>query len=62
LIEKIKCGIFRHGYKRTTMKQIDPHAKESYINKLKEKGLLIGCGKPFKINKNTLEIKKCGYI
>jgi hypothetical protein len=49
-IEKINCKIFIHGYKKSTMKQVGPHGKLKYINKLKSKNNLLGCGGKFKYN------------
>mgnify|MGYP003148468160 CR=1 FL=1 len=62
LIEKINCGIFRHAIKKSTYKQVGPHAKEKYINSLIKNNNIIGCGQPFKINKKNFQVEKCGWI
>ena len=60
-IEKLNCGIFRHAYKKSTMKQTGPHCKLAYIERLRKANNLIGCGAAFKIDKKTLEISICSY-
>ena len=66
LIEKINCGIFRHGSVKATGKRIGPHSKKAYCDKMFNKGLIYGCGKPFRctINKinNTVITEICDYI
>ena len=49
VIEKINCGIFRHGVYKATGKQIGPHSSKEKCDSLKEKDLIYGCGKPFQI-------------
>jgi hypothetical protein len=64
IIEKLNCGIFRHGIIKTTGKQMDPHApKEMCDNFLKNK-IIYGCGKPFQIIQTgeKFEIVICDYI
>jgi hypothetical protein len=65
IIEKVNCGIFRHGIFKSNGKQIDPHASKEkcdiYINNNK----IYGCGKPYKLIKENEEIYKaiiCDYI
>jgi hypothetical protein len=55
-ISAIKCGIILHAFNSKTGKQLGAHAKQSTIDKVKNKGLLIGCGGRFKIDKK--EYKK----
>lgn len=64
IIEKLNCGIFRHGVIKTTGKQIDPHASKEICDNLFKKNVIYGCGKPFKIFKdeNEFKIEKCDYI
>ena len=50
-IERINCGIFRHGVFKDNMQQIDPHLPEEYCKRLIEEDKIIGCGKPFMIEK-----------
>jgi hypothetical protein len=64
LIEKLNCGIFRHGILKSNNSQINPHATkeecEYYINN----NLIYGCGKPFKIIQieDYFDIHCCEYI
>ena len=64
IIEKLNCGIFRHGILKSNLQQIDQHSSEElcdfYINTNK----IYGCGKPFQIIEinNQYEIRICGYI
>lgn len=51
IIEQINCAIFRHGVYKHTMCQINPHAPKAECDELKEKDLIYGCGKPFRIVK-----------
>jgi hypothetical protein len=68
-IEKVNCGIFRHGVEILSGKQIDPHALKEVCDDFIKKGLIYGCGKPFeiKIIKNpdnsaaNISIEKCEY-
>lgn len=61
LIEKINCGIFRHGVYKKTGKQINQHLQKDTCEKLITKDLIYGCGKPFRIINNN-EVVKCDYI
>ena len=73
LIEKINCGIFRHGIVINTGKQMNPHESKENCKELKKKNLIYGCGKPFKIikknndlndndNEKTYSTEICDYI
>ena len=64
LIEKLNCGIFRHGQYKTTGKQIGPHSSKEKCDTLVKTNAIYGCGKPFQITKEngTLEVKICNYI
>jgi hypothetical protein len=65
IIEKINCGIFRHGVFKETGNQIDPHLNKKECDNLLNNNLIFGCGKPFQITfngVNNYEIKICGYI
>ncbi len=65
---EINCGIFRHGVFKDSMQQIDPHLPEEYCRRLLEEDRIIGCGKPFIIEKNVEDdkiiyhLKICDYI
>lgn len=60
LRKEINCAIFRHAVYKTTMKHIDPHASKSTCDSLVQRGLVYGCGKPFKIINDVAEA--CAYI
>ena len=76
LKKEINCAIFRHGVYIKTMKQIDPHANKKICDELALKGLIHGCGKPFRLIKSNIDAsgnacadacnfwiaEKCGYI
>jgi hypothetical protein len=64
VIEKINCGIFRHGVYKATGKQIGPHSSKEKCDSLKEKDLIYGCGKPFQIvlKDNKMVVQVCEYI
>ena len=65
LIKDLNCKIFRHGWYKKTLKQIDPHTPKKKCDKLLRKGLINGCGKPFKIimkDNEIFNVKICDYI
>jgi hypothetical protein len=63
IIEKINCGIFRHGIFKNNGNQIDPHSPKDDCDKYIKNDLIYGCGKPFKITfDNTFIIEICDYI
>ena len=57
IIEKLNCGIFRHGIIKETGKQMDPHSVKIICDQLKSGDMIYGCGKPFR-----LDIRNGGYI
>ena len=61
----IACAIFRHGVFKKNDKQMNPHAPKKVCDRLFKKGLIYGCGKPFKLVKdasgNYIAII-CGYV
>lgn len=62
---EINCSIFRHGVMKADLKQMDPHLSKSECDRLAKEGLIIGCGKPFKlvIDKDEEYFAiKCDYI
>ena len=63
-IELINCGIFRHGTYKATGEQIDPHMSKEGCDEVVKKGLIYGCGRPFRIiDSNGLYIIEiCEYI
>jgi len=64
IIQELNCCIFRHGILKNTGEQIDPHTNKEECETLKEKGLLFGCGKPFKIliQDEKVMVEICDYI
>ena len=64
IIDKINCGIFRHGVIKETGKQMKPHLDQSACEQLIQNNSIYGCGKPFKIifEKNSMKAIICGYI
>lgn len=53
-IDEINCAIFRHGYNKETGLQIPAHLEKKACDELIKKGLIYGCGKPFKVIPNPL--------
>ena len=49
LVEKLNCKIFRHGSFKKNGQQLHPHASKELCESYFEKGLIYGCGKPFKL-------------
>jgi len=64
IIEKINCGIFRHGVFKNSGQQIDPHSPKDICDNYINNNIIYGCGKPFKIllKGTTFEIEICDYI
>ena len=46
--------------------QVNPHAPQAHCDRLAEKGLIWGCGKPFRLIRNdenyVIYVTKCGYV
>jgi hypothetical protein len=64
IIEKMNCGIFRHGVLKKCNKQIEPHATKPICDYYTQHNLIYGCGKPFRIviQDNIFVIEICDYI
>ena len=64
IIEKINCGIFRHGVLISNGKQIDPHANKTVCDNYIKKKEIYGCGKPYQVIKEGEDYKVtiCDYI
>ena len=64
IIEKINCGIFRHGIIKSTLKQMESHLPKDKCDQLKERNMIFGCGKPFQILmvNGEMVIQICDYI
>ena len=61
---EINCAIFRHGIYKDSGVQMNPHASKEECDSAFIKGLIIGCGKPFRFIKNNEEVllETCDYI
>ena len=64
IIEKINCGIFRHGVLIESGKQIDPHANKQVCDDYITKKKIYGCGKPYQVIEEEGKYKAiiCGYF
>ena len=64
IIEKKRCGIFRHGVYKKNNKNIHPHTNKIKCDNYISKKLIYGCGKPFqiKIIQNEIKVCICDYI
>jgi len=64
IIEKLNCGIFRHGVYKINGQQIPPHSAKELCDELLKIGSIYGCGKPFQIllKNNKYKIEICEYI
>lgn len=64
MVEKINCGIFRHGQYVNSGKQLDPHASKPECELLIQQQMIYGCGKPFQVlfENGEIKIQKCDYI
>ena len=55
-ITKVKCGLFLHAVNKQNMKALNPHSKKYQIDKLKNSGMMLGCGGKFSIIMNNGEL------
>ena len=64
IIEKLNCGIFRHGTLKSNNTQINPHASKEECDYYINNNLIHGCGKPFRIIQinDKFIIETCKYI
>lgn len=64
IIQKMNCGIFRHGVFIDSGKQIDPHANKQLCDDYITKKKIYGCGKPYQIIEEEGKYKAiiCDYI
>ena len=64
IMEKLNCGIFRHGVIKENGKQMDPHSSKDLCDYYIRENKIYGCGKPFQVLliNNKLETKICDYI
>lgn len=59
-IAAVNCAIFRCGIFKRNGQQLPPHAPEAHCKAWAERGMINGCGKPFRY-KNGRAVA-CGYI
>lgn len=52
---------FRHGMLKDGSGQIPPHADQNTCETLRAANAVWGCGKPFKINPDTLAVEVAGW-
>ena len=57
----VRCGVFRHGAIKHSGEPMNPHASERECDDLLARGLIHGCGGPFRVNAATGEVTKCGF-
>ena len=64
IIEKINCGIFRHGVFISNGQQINPHSDKKTCDDYITDKKIYGCGKPYQVIKDGEEYKVtiCEYI
>lgn len=62
--KEINCAIFRHAIYKNNFTQINPHTTKEECEKLINSNKIIGCGKPFKLEKinNNYVAIDCDYI
>jgi hypothetical protein len=59
-ILEINCSIFRCGIYKHNYQQIPPHLSKNICDEISQKGLIYGCGKPFRIVEKKVIV--CDYI
>lgn len=62
IIEQRNCGIFRHAILKISGEQINPHAPKNECDKYIQNGEIYGCGMPFKIKNDEMDVEICEYI
>lgn len=64
IIEKINCGIFRHGVLISSGEQINPHLDKEKCDYYYKNNKIYGCSKPYQIIKEGNDYKAviCDYI
>ena len=64
IIEKLNCGIFRHGVFISSYKQLDPHTSKEKCDYYYNNKKIYGCGKPYQVIKEGDEYKViiCDYV
>ena len=65
LKNQVACKIFRHGVYISNHQQIPPHLPQKQCTELREKHLIYGCGRPFRLvfdDPKHPMVEKCDYI
>jgi hypothetical protein len=64
LVREVNCKIFRHAVYIKNGQQIGPHTKKHECDRLVREGLVRGCAKPFRLNRNgpNWYVEVCDYI
>ena len=60
--QELNCCIFRHGWFVENGNPMPPHASKEQCDYWVSSGKLLGCGKPFRYNKQTNTTEVCDYI
>jgi hypothetical protein len=60
---ELNCRIFRHGVFKANQEQMNPHCPKEECDRLVAENLIIGCGKPFRVEGEGVDAKVvvCGY-
>ena len=61
IIEKLNCGVFRHGVYKQNGKQIPQHLNKTLCDELASSNMIYGCGKPFHFDELDI-VSICEYI
>ena len=62
---ELHCRIFRHAVLRSTGEPLHPHASREECDHLAATGAILGCGKPFRVERSqdgTEHAIACDYI
>jgi hypothetical protein len=61
---ELNCRIFRHGALKANQEQMNPHCPKGECDRLVAENLIIGCGKPFRVEGEGVGAKVvvCDYI
>ena len=61
---ELNCRIFRHGVLKANQEQMNPHCPKEECDRLVAENLIIGCGKPFRVEGEGVNVNvvMCGYI
>jgi len=63
--QDVACKIFRHAeFKGTAgrFRFVNPHAPLAECERWVREDLIVGCGKPFRLEAHAKRVSKCGYL